>query len=453
MANIYIEGEQELDEVEKVLLQPMAQTGKAFYTFVAILIAIIAWAGFAYYIQYTRGLIVTGMRDVVLWGLYITNFVFFIGISHAGTLISAILRVAGAEWRRPITRMAEAITVFALIVGASMILIDLGRPDRMFLVILQGRLQSPIFWDFISLGAYLSGSILYLYLPLIPDLAICKDKLKGIAGWKRKLYGILSMGWNGNERQHRRLEKGIAIMAILIIPIAVSVHTVVSWIFAMTARSGWHSSIFGPYFVVGAIFSGIAAIIVAMAIFRRVYHLENYLTIKHFKYLALLLLTMDIIYIYFTINEYLVAGYVGEAAEKLLLWEIFRGQYADLFWTMVIIGFVIPAFILAFPKTRTIKGIVFASILVNIAMYIKRYIIVIPTLALPLVSGGWGQYMPTWVEVSITLGALAAFMLMYAIFSKLFPIISLWEIKEGQELEKQVAVETEPEGFPAFSSP
>jgi len=436
-----------LDEMEQQLLQPMIRTGRSFYVFVATLIAIIAWAGFAYYVQYTRGLIVTGMRDQVLWGLYITNFVFFIGISHAGTLISAILRVVGAEWRRPITRMAEAITVFALIVGTSMIIIDLGRPDRFLFVVLEGRLASPIFWDFLSVGAYLTGSIIYLYLPLIPDLAICKDKLK-LSGLKHRIYNWLSLGWDGNERQKHRLEKGISIMAIIIIPIAVSVHTVVSWIFAMTMRRGWHSTIFGPYFVVGAIFSGIAAIIVAMAIFRRVYHLENFLTPKHFKYLGLMLLTMDIVYIYFTISEYLTAAYGGEAAETLLLTELFRGSYAYLFWPMILGGFILPAILLALPKTRTIKGIVVASILVNIAMYFKRYIIIIPTLSLPLVAGGWGQYTPTWIEVSITAGALAAFMLLYTIFSKIFPIISLWEVKEGQELLEQPSTEAGPDVIP-----
>jgi len=444
---------EDVDDLEKQLLQPMVRTGKAFYAFVATLIAVVGWSGYAYYVQYTQGLIVTGMRDIVLWGIYITNFVFFIGISHAGTLISAILRVTGAEWRRPITRMAEAITVFALMVGATMILVDLGRPDRLFYIITNGRLQSPILWDFFSIGAYLTGSIIYLYLPLIPDIALCESKLQNQSGWKKRLYRIFSVRWTGNERQRKRLDKSISIMAILIIPIAVSVHTVVSWMFAMTMRRGWHSSIFGPYFVVGAIFSGIAAIILAMAIFRRVYHLEDVLTRDHFRRLGLLLLTMDIIYIYFTISEYLTAAYGGEAAETLLLWELFRGQYAYLFWLMILGGFLLPAFLLAIPRTQTIKGIVVASILVNIAMWIKRYIIIIPTLSLPLVAGGWGQYTPTWVELSITAGAIAGFILLYTIFSKLFPIVSLWEVKEGQEKMEQITAEAESEVVPTFGSP
>ncbi|MFQ6126591.1 MAG: NrfD/PsrC family molybdoenzyme membrane anchor subunit [Candidatus Heimdallarchaeota archaeon] len=445
--------EEKVDELEQQMLQPMIRTGKLFYAFIAMLIAVIGWAGYAYHVQYTRGLIVTGMRDVILWGIYITNFVFFIGISHAGTLISAILRVSGAEWRRPITRMAEAITVFALMVGATMVLIDLGRPDRLLYIITNGRLQSPILWDFISIGAYITGSIIYLYLPLIPDMAICKNKLPNLSGWKRRLYGLLSVGWTGNERQKKRLKKSISIMAILIIPIAVSVHTVVSWMFAMTMRHGWHSTIFGPYFVVGAIFSGIAGIILAMAIFRRVYHLEGVITRDHFNYLGLLLLTLDVIYIYFTISEYLTAGYVGETAEARLLRELFRGQYAYLFWSMILIGFVLPAFLLAYSRTRTIKGIVVASVLVNIAMWIKRYIIIIPTLSLPLVAGGWGQYTPTWVELSITAGAIAGFILLYTIFSKIFPIISLWEVKEGQEKMEPMTAKVEPEGVPTFGSP
>ena len=288
---------------EDVLFQPLKSNGWKFYMFVAGLLAVMAWAGYAYYVQLRDGLVVTGLRNYVFWGIYMTNFVFFIGISHAGTLISAILRVTGAEWRRPITRMAEAITVFALLIGAPMIIIDMGRPDRIPNLLGFGRLQSPILWDLISITTYISGSLMYLYLPMIPDLAECRDRLTDAPAWKRMIYRVLSLGWRGGEEQKRRLERGVAIMAVLIIPVAVSVHTVVSWIFGMTLRPGWHSTVFGPYFVVGAIFSGIAAILLAMTIFRRVYHLEAYLQEKHFRYLGMLLLVMDVIYIYFTMSE------------------------------------------------------------------------------------------------------------------------------------------------------
>ncbi|MFQ5712322.1 MAG: NrfD/PsrC family molybdoenzyme membrane anchor subunit [Candidatus Geothermarchaeales archaeon] len=414
-----------------VLLRPLIHSGKAFSLFAGVMIAIITWAAYAYYVQLTEGLIVTGMRDVVLWGLYVTNFVFFIGISHAGTLISAILRITGAEWRRPITRMAEAITVFALIVAAPMVIIDLGRPERMFNLIFHGRIQSPILWDLISISTYLTGCIIYLFLPMVPDLAFLRDRLKRTSSWRRRLYKTLSLGWSGSEEQKRRLEKGIAVMAVIIIPIAVSVHTVVSWIFGMTLRVGWHSTIFGPYFVVGAIFSGIASIIIAMGIFRRVYHLEDYIKPLHFQYLGLMLLALNISYIYFMISEYLTTLYTAESADIALLNSLGMGEYAPLFWGMLIIGFVLPAFILAIRRTRTVLGTVVAAILVDVAMWVKRFMIIIPSLVTPMLPYEWGQYQPTWVEWSITAGAFAVFMLLYAVFSKVFPIVSIWEVSEG----------------------
>ncbi|MFQ5883500.1 MAG: NrfD/PsrC family molybdoenzyme membrane anchor subunit [Thermoplasmata archaeon] len=436
------------EEIETIIFKPLVSTGKGFYAVTAILLGFTSLGIYAYYVQLSHGLVVTGMNDLVIWGLYITNFVFFIGISHAGTLISAILRLTNAEWRRPITRMAEAITVFALIIGASMIIIDMGRPDRLHHVLLFGRLQSIILWDLVSIATYLTGSIIYLYLPMIPDLARCKEKLKNVSRWKMKLYTWLSLNWRGTEEQKKRLERGIAIMAVLIVPIAVSVHTVVSWIFGMTLRVGWHSTIFGPYFVVGAIFSGIASIIIAMAIFRKVYHLESFLKPRHFQYLGLMLLTLNIAYLYFTVSEYLTSSFAGMEAEAELLAAIFGGSYALYFWVFAIGGLVIPAFILAIPKTRTITGVVIASILVNIGMWIKRFIITVPSLARPQIGMIWGAYQPTWVEWSITAGALSAFMLFFLLFSKTFPIISIWEVTEAPATAEQV-----PEEVPVLTAP
>ncbi|MGZ5212457.1 MAG: NrfD/PsrC family molybdoenzyme membrane anchor subunit, partial [Actinomycetota bacterium] len=285
---------------------------------VAGLAAVVAWGIFAWIWQLEHGLAVTGLNNHVSWGFYLTNFVFFIGISHAGTLVSAILRLTHAEWRRPITRLAEMITVVALIVGASMVVADMGRPDRLAFVITHAHLRSPILWDVLSISTYVAGSLLYLYLPLVPDLAILRDG--GVGGRLRgRLYSALSLRWHGVPEQRRLLVRAIGVMAVVIVPVAVSVHTVVSWIFGMTLRSGWNSTIFGPYFVVGAIFSGIAGIVVVMAIFRRVYHLEEFITERHFRYLGSLLLVLGILYAYFTLSEYATVGFKMEVGGATLL--------------------------------------------------------------------------------------------------------------------------------------
>jgi molybdopterin-containing oxidoreductase family membrane subunit len=399
------------------------------------LAAIVALGVCAYYVQLQTGLGVTGMRDRVTWGLYISNFVFFIGVSHAGTLISAILRVTGAEWRRPITRMAESITVMAIIVGASFPLIDLGHPDRILNVIAYGRIQSAILWDSISIATYLVGSLLYLFLPLIPDLAALKAKNVG-GPLRRRLYGFLSMRWRGSRGQRRRLNRAITIMAVLIIPIAVSVHTVVSWIFGMTLRVGWHSTIFGPYFVVGAILSGIATILLAMAVFRKVYHLERFIKPLHFRNLALMMLALDVILIYFTLSEYLTAAYGSETADVEWLHALSAGPFMYLFWGMVLGGFLIPVFILAVTRCRSIIWTVVAAACINVGMWFERLLIVVPTMAAPQMPTSWASYSPTWVEWSITAGAIAGFVMLYAIFSKVFPMVSVWEVSEETPVAK-----------------
>ena len=427
-------------QVEADLIATLGPTSFKQKLIIIGLALVVAWGIRAYIHQLRIGLAATAMTEYFSWGVYIINFVFFIGISHAGTLVSAILRVTGAEWRRPITRMAEGITVFALLIGGPMVIVDMGRPDRLLNVIIHGRLQSPILWDVCSVTTYLTGSLIYLYLPMIPDLALLRDHPANFAPWRRWLYRKMSIGWTGTPDQWRRLERAISVMAVVIIPVAISVHTVVSWIFGMTLRAGWHSTIFGPYFVVGAIFSGIAALITAMAMFTKffkAYHLDRYVTQEVFKKLGLLLLAVNLIYIYFTVSEYLTMGYTSEVADKKLLEALFQGPYAWQFWTMSAIGLFIPALLLALPWTRNFSGILIASILINIGMWLKRYVIVVPTLASPFMPvaapGGRVNYSPTWVEWSITAGAFAGFALLYLLFSKVFPIVSMWEIEHAPE--------------------
>ena len=420
------------DKMVDHLIKPITRTSGAYFLTVLVLFIGVAWGIFAWVSQLSNGLQVTGLGNTVAWGVYITNFVFFIGISHAGTLISAILRVSGAEWRRPITRAAEAITVFALVLGGSQILFDLGRPDRALNVILHGPLRSPLLWDVVCISVYLMSSLFYLLLPLIPDVALLRDH-RDISGWRKELYRILAVGWDGNSEQKRRLEKVIGIMAVLIIPIAVSVHTVVSWIFGMTLRPMWHTTILGPYFVVGAIFSGIAAIIIAMAVLRKVYHFEGYLKPIHFTYLGLLLLTMTVLWFYFTLCEFLTAGYVGLTEEMEVFEAKMTGEFSVLFWTMVAC-MTIAFFLLLLGRRWAIGATVIASAFIVVGMWIERYTIVVPTL-IKLTGRGYevGMYYPSWVEWSITAASFSCFALLYVVFAKLFPIISIWEVEEAEE--------------------
>ncbi len=424
-----MEDETATQETFDHLVSPLKKTTWRFYAVVAPLAAIVALGGYAYFVQFTTGLGVTGMNNYVSWGLYISDFVFFIGVSHAGTLISAILRVSGAEWRKPITRMAESITVIAISVGALFPLIDLGGPTRLLNLLEFGRIQSPILWDFISIATYLTGSLLYLFLPLIPDLAAIKAQKVG-GPLRRRLYGFLAMNWRNRPSQRRRLKRGIAIMAVLIIPIAVSVHTVVSWIFGMTPRVGWHSTILGVYFVAGAILSGIATIVLAMAVFRRAYHLERWIKPLHFRNLGLMMLVMELILIYFTLSEYLTAAYTSESTDAAWLYSLAFGSFAYLFWPMIVGGFLVPVFILALTRARNVAWLVVAAVCVNVGMWFERLLIVIPAMATPQMPIAWGTYTPTWVEWSITAGAIAGFALLYAVFSKLFPLVSIWEVSE-----------------------
>jgi len=416
-------------EEDAILFEPIKRTGRAFYFTFALLVAVILWGVFAYQYQYRHGLGVTGLARPVFWGVYITNFVFFIGISHAGTLISAILRLAKAEWRRSITRSAEVITVLVLFFGVGNILMDLGRPDRMLNIIKYSQFRSPLLWDVSSITVYLTASSIYLFLPLIPDIALLRDQ---VGKWKW-FYRILALGWKGTEKQHNRLEKAIAFMAILVIPVAISVHTVVSFVFAMTIQPMWHSAIFGPYFVAGAIFSGIAALIVAMNLIRKVYHLEQYLKPVHFNNLGILLLVMTLLWFYFTFAEYITVLYGGEPLHMTILWSKFTGRFAPYFWGMFAFCFVIPLPILALKRTRTPFGTLIASLSVIIGMWLERFVIVVPTLTNPRLPNEAVFYAPTWVEWSIFAGCLSFFILLYMVFTKVFPIVSIWEVREGRE--------------------
>ncbi len=422
---------------EKAIITPMIATGRLYWTTAAVLAGIVAWAAIAYLWQLDRGLGVTGLGRPEYWGFYIINFVFFIGVSHAGTLISAILRLTKAEWRRPITRSAEIITVAVIAIGASNVLIDLGRIDRALNVVFTPHMASPLLWDVTSITTYLTGSTMYLYLPLIPDLAILRDRLPE----RRWLYGPLSLGYTGTPRQKHLLEKAIGVMAIIVVPIAVSVHTVVSWVFAMTIQPMWHSTILGPYFVVGAIYSGIAALLVAMALIRRGCGLGGFMKDIHFDYLGRLLLVMTLLWTYFTFAEYLTTYYGHGPEEVAVMMSTLTGHFAPYFWTMIVCCTVAPLSILSLRKGRTVTGTVVASLFISVGMWLERYNIVAPTLLNPRSPRPGAFYAPSWVEISLMAGCFAMFILIYMGFVKAFPIISIWEMEEGREQGVKEVVE------------
>ncbi|MBI2952735.1 MAG: polysulfide reductase NrfD [Chloroflexi bacterium] len=439
------------ERLERRVLRPLAGSSPAYFAWVGFLVAVLLWAFYAYSQQWDRGLIVTGMRDRISWGVYIISFVFFIGISHAGTLLSAILRVTKARWQLSITRMAEFITVVALMVGALFPLIDLGRPDRVLNMIFYGRWQSPLLWDVLAICTYLTGSAIYLVLPLIPDFALCRDRLGPTAPrWKRLFFTVAAVGWTGTEAQRKALDRALTIMMIVIIPVAVSVHTVVSWIFAMTLREGMNSTIFGPYFVAGAIYSGIAAIILLMAVLRRLLRLEEYVTRTQFLCLGYMLGAFALIMAYANLNEYVTVGYkmAGEAGfhfEQLMV-----GMFSVQFWFYIIGGMIVPGLIILFPQTRNVKGICVAAVLVLIAMWIERYLIVAAGFRVPLMPYEPASYSPTWVEWSILAGAFAQFALIISVAVKLFPMVSVWEVVEhrGPEPGSVPMADLEPQRAP-----
>jgi Ni/Fe-hydrogenase subunit HybB-like protein len=427
------------DQITDDLLRPLEGASGRYWTALAFFGGIVIAALCAFGWQVYAGIGVAGIRRPVFWGFYITNFVFWIGLSHAGTLISAILRLANATWRRPVTRCAEVITVFALSIGATFPIIHLGRPWLAFWLFpypsergIWPNIRSPLLWDFFAINTYLLGSVTFLLLPMIPDMALIRDRATGL---RKKIYSVVSIGWRGTPRQWHRLESAMQIMAVAVIPVAVSVHSIVSWDFAMAPVPAWHSTIFAPYFVCGAIFSGIAALIIAMALLRKFLHLEEYLLRIHFENLGKLLLVMSLLWFYFVFAERLTIWYGNEPSEMTVFWVTQTGSFSPLFWLMVICNFVIPFPILAIKKLRTITGCVIASIGVVIGMWLERFLIIVPSLSRKYLPYSFGTYRPTWVEITITAGTFAAMALLYMLFSKTVPIISIWELKAAPQTQ------------------
>ncbi len=405
---------------------------------VVFLLLIILLGLYSYYQQLTQGLIITDMRDYSLWGVYISNFVFFVAISLVGSLITAILRLSGANWSTPLTRIAEMIAVAAIIMAGITIIVDMGRPDRMLNLFTHGRLQSPIMWDVIVITTYLFISVLLLYYPLLPDFSILKKHDKESAN-ERRWCSKLSLNWIGNNEQRRIYSRSIQVLSVMIIPVAFAIHTVTAWLFATTYRPGWDSTNFGPYFIAGAFVAGAGAVVAVMYVIRKAYRLESYITDGHFDKMGKILVLLCVVYLYFNINEYLVPTYKSTEEEAVHLQSLFFGQYALIFWAAIIGGLVLPVTVLLFPQGRKPLPLFVVSLAVVAGAWWKRYIIVIPTLSHPFlpiqgVPESWHHYSPTWMEWSITLATLAAALLILTMLVRFLPIIPIHETAEERGL-------------------
>ncbi|MEO8172873.1 MAG: NrfD/PsrC family molybdoenzyme membrane anchor subunit [Sediminibacterium sp.] len=415
--------------------------GKAGKVWVTVLLLFCALGLFAYYRQLSKGLVVTAMRDYVSWGIYISNFVFFVAISLVGSLITAVLRLTGVHWSTPLTRIAEVIAVSAITFASLIIIVDMGRPERFYNLFIHGRLQSPIIWDVIVITTYFFVSILLLYFPLLPDLSILL-KFKDTANKKlNRLYTFLGSFWKNTPGQISISNKAISILSITIIPVAFAIHTVTSWLFATTYRPGWDSTNFGAYFISGAFLVGAGGVVVAMFVFRKAYHLEKYITDTHFDKMGKVLVLLALLYLYFNVNEFLVPAFKMKKPEEEHLLGLFTGEFAPVFWFAITTAMLIPILILIFKKGRRPLPAFVAGLLVVIGSWFKRYLIVTPTLLHPFlpmrdVPEEYKHYFPTWEEWSIAIGSLAGALLIITIFARIFPIIPIQEtITEIEETE------------------
>lgn len=430
------------DKLKQDVLRPL-QNHKGLELWIVFLITVISVGAWAYYVQLRDGLAVTGMRDYVSWGLYIANFVFFVAVSLVGMLISSILGLLKVDWIAPISRIAEIIAVAFVAVAGLVIVLDMGRPDRILNVMIHGRFQSPILWDVTVITTYLVISTLLLILPMIPDLAICKKELKNAPPILKKLYSILSFGYTNTPEQYKHLHKMIRTLMVLIVPVGLAIHTVTSWLFAATLRNGWDTTIFGPYFVAGAFVAGSAALIVAMYFFRVNYKLQDYITELHFDKMGKLMVAVCLVYLYFNVNEFLVPGYKMKTGDSVHLKELFFGSWAIMFWSSQIFGNILPIILMTNKRFRMPKPIMIISILILASAWFKRYVIVIPTMLhphLPIqnVPDHFKHYFPSSVEITVTVLSFALALLIITVLAKIFPVVPICEIADQKGIDYKI---------------
>jgi molybdopterin-containing oxidoreductase family membrane subunit len=432
----WIDGNPSLRDVTDELLRPLeGRPGKTWWVCLALAgTALLMGLGMIAYLI-AKGIGIWGENSSVGWAFDITNFVFWIGIGHAGTFISAILLLFRQQWRTSINRAAEAMTIFAVMCAAMYPLIHMGRPWLFFWILpypnergpLWVNFRSPLVWDVFAINTYLTISLVFWYLGMIPDLATLRDRTKD--GIKKMLFQVASLGWSGSHRTWSRYEVVCLLLAGLATPLVISVHSIVSMDFATSVLPGWHSTIFPPYFVAGAIYSGFGMVLTLLIITRKTMHLERYITVRHLDKMAKVTLLTGSIVGYAYLTEFFSAWYTGNIFEHFTFLNRATGPYAWCFWTMVFCNVVTPQF-LWFKKVRASVPVLFAiSILVNIGMWLERFVIIVTSLHRSFLPSSWSMFVPTIFDVGIMIGTFGLFFTCFLIFIRVLPMVAIWEVK------------------------
>lgn len=425
---------QSLGDVNRDLLKPLGRPGLGWWMLFGLAAAGVGLFFTSWGYQIVKGIGVSGLNGPVGWGVYITSFVFWVGIAHSGTLISAILFLFRAPWRQSIYRMAEAMTVFAVMTAGLFPLIHVGRVWHAYWLIpypnsrfLWPNFRSPLLWDVFAVTTYFTVSATFFYLGTIPDLAAARDQATGL---RKKFYKVISLGWRGTDREWHHFSKAYLFLAALAAPLVLSVHSVVSWDFAVTIVPGWHATIFAPYFVAGAIFSGCAMVITLAVPMRKAFGLEAYLTTKHFDALAKLCLLTSLIVLYAYMSEFFMAWYSGEPAERQAFWFRLFGHYWWASWTMLVCNAFVPIMLWFKRIRRSVPALFVISIFINIGMWFERYVIVVTSLSHEYEPFAWGVYRPSLTEMGILVGSFAWFGFWFLLFTRLIPPVAIAELKE-----------------------
>jgi molybdopterin-containing oxidoreductase family membrane subunit len=431
-----IAGDKSLGQVTEDVCAPMERRPTAWWwgAFGAsVVVMLVGFAAIAY--QIATGIGTWGLNRTVGWAFDITNFVFWIGIGHAGTLISAILFLVRQRWRTSVNRAAEAMTIFAVICAGIFPVIHMGRPWLAFWMMpypntrgpLWVNFRSPLVWDFFAISTYFTISLVFWYVGLVPDLATIRDRAK--PGLRQRIASVLSLGWNGSARTWNHYEAVYLLLAGLATPLVVSVHSIVSFDFATSVVPGWHATIFPPYFVTGAIFSGMAMVLTLMIVARKTMRLEDYITPRHIDVMARLVLTTGSLVGLAYLTELWTAFYSGNEYEQFAFVNRALGPFAWAYWTMVTCNVVIPQ-LLWFKDVRARLGAVFViSIFVNVGMWFERFVIIVTSLHRDFLPSSWAAYAPTTIEVATMAGTFGLFFTCFLLFCRYVPVIAMAEVK------------------------